>query len=94
MNILKYRNIPFADTFRVTIEQNEDAKILSLSGDYWLTVSPDIISIKSLEDSSIQEWNLNFIKRFFMDKHDVNILIIETGSYVFIFFYTSSIHNN
>jgi hypothetical protein len=59
----------FADTFRVTIEQNEDAKIWSLSGDYWLTVSPDIISIKSLEDSSIQEWNLNFIRRFFMDKN-------------------------
>lgn len=64
----------------MTAEQNDDAKTWSLSGDYWLTVTPEIITIKSIEDNSIHEWNLNFIKRFFMDKIDVNILIIETGS--------------
>ncbi|CAC5423791.1 unnamed protein product [Mytilus coruscus] len=73
-------NKPPGDTFHVTAEQNDDAKTWSLSGDYWLTVTPEIITIKSLEDNSIHEWNLNFIKRFFMDKIDVNILIIETGS--------------
>ncbi|XP_076110561.1 uncharacterized protein LOC143079217 isoform X2 [Mytilus galloprovincialis] len=73
-------NKPPGDTFHVTAEQNDDAKTWSLSGDYWLTVTPEIITIKSIEDNSIHEWNLNFIKRFFMDKIDVNILIIETGS--------------
>ncbi|XP_052059648.1 uncharacterized protein LOC127700266 [Mytilus californianus] len=73
-------NKPPGDTFHVTAEQNDDAKTWSLSGYYWLTVTPEIITIKSIEDNSIHEWNLNFIKRFFMDKIDVNILIIETGS--------------
>ncbi|XP_021365191.1 uncharacterized protein LOC110457996 isoform X2 [Mizuhopecten yessoensis] len=68
------------DLFQVIIEENEDSRKYSLSGEYWMLLSPQELKIKAMSKAQMLSWKLSNLKRFNLDQSNSKILIIESGA--------------
>ncbi|XP_060081052.1 uncharacterized protein LOC132560402 [Ylistrum balloti] len=68
------------DLFQVIIEENEDSRKYSLSGEYWMILSPQELKIKAMSKAQMLSWKLCNLKRFNLDQRNSKILIIESGA--------------
>ncbi|XP_013381438.1 uncharacterized protein LOC106152421 [Lingula anatina] len=85
VTINPYAVLAIPEIFEVSLIENSDAQRLSLSGHYFLTVTPLSVALHSPKDgSTIQTWKLACLKRFYMPNkchpEDFNkILVIQAG---------------
>ncbi|KAK3603410.1 hypothetical protein CHS0354_009390 [Potamilus streckersoni] len=67
------------DIHRATVIKNKDTSRLGLGGEYQVHVSPEYISIHSLDSYNSYEWSLKTLKRFQLLAENNNILMFECG---------------
>ncbi|XP_069113668.1 uncharacterized protein [Argopecten irradians] len=68
------------DLFQVIVEENEDSRKYSLSGEYWMILSPQELKIKAMSKAQMLSWKLCNLKRFNLDQRDSKVLVIESGA--------------